>query len=190
MIGINKGPIVAGLETVFMRITAEQAAKAIGRGKMVAAIFQNPLLNAGGEANAVNILIGSASNQIYLMLPGQESPIVYAEDQKDIYVRAAASIGAIAAATLNPDGAGYTIGDVLTLQGGSFTAQVTVLTVSGGGDILTFSITNPGNSYLVGTTYFATGGTGAGAGFLITELVEPEVIVTVFLYRLREDGLQ
>src|SRR5258705_2186320 len=87
MIGINQGPIVLDLETVFAHVIAGISPKAIGRGEMIAVIIQNPLILADGTPNNSTLFVGSASNMIYFMLPGQESPIFYAEDQKDIYVK-------------------------------------------------------------------------------------------------------
>ena len=78
-------------------------------------------------------------------------------------------------------GTGYTVGDVLTLQGGTFTAQaqVTVATVSSG--VIT-SITNvPANgSYSVAPTNPATttGGTGTGATVNITALGVGSLTIT------------
>jgi hypothetical protein len=63
--------------------------------------------------------------------------------------------------------AGYAVNDVLTLVGGTSTtaAQVTVLTVDGGGGILTFSISRGGVYSVEASTFTVTGGTGTGATF-------------------------
>ncbi len=214
MLGINKAPIVDGLESVFFRVTATPNPHAIGRGECVGVIFQNPFFEADQETpNTASVYIGNSTDLIWLLIPGQESPLVYAEDLKDIYIKivfpfpnpngalAVAAIlsgqggtgyttgdvlnvlspggtnatveiqvvGAVTVLAVAAAGAGYTIGDVLTLNvtGG---AQVTVDTVDGGGAILTFTLSAPGNNAVVGVTG-VTGGTGAGATFNITEVV-------------------
>ena len=66
----------------------------------------------------------------------------------------------------NPGGSGYTVGDTLTLVGGTFTtaAQLTVATLGPGGSVATVTIANPGN-YTGGPNGTVTGGTGTGATF-------------------------
>lgn len=214
MLGINKAPIVDGLESVMFRVTATANPHAIGRGECVGIIFQNPLLGVDGTTpNTATIWFGNSTDQVWLMLPGQESPLYYAEDLKDVYVKLLfpfpnpngeilvagilsgeggtgyttgdvltvlspggtnatveiQTVGAVTAAAVAAGGALYTAGDVLTLNvtGG---AQITVDTVDGGGAILTFTITAPGNNAVVGVTG-TTGGTGAGATIDITEVV-------------------
>lgn len=212
--GINKAPIVEGLESILLRITATQNPQPIGRGECIGLIFQNSLFEADQDTtNNANVYVGNSTDQIWLLIPGQESPVFYAEDLKDIYVKllfpfpnpngaiAVAGIlsgqggtgyttgdvltvlssgginatveiqtvGAVTVAAIAAAGTLYTAGDVLTLSttGG---AQVTVDTVDGGGAILTFHISAPGNNAVVGVVGTA-GGTGAGATFDITEVV-------------------
>ena len=167
MIGINKAPIVVELETVFTHILVSIAPRAIGRGEMVAVIVQNPLFNTDGTNNNAQIFVGSATNMIYSMIPGQESPVVYAEDQKDVYVRldfpAINPNGGILAAgiaTIANRGNGYAVGNVLTLtpsQGGT-NATITVTAIDG--RVLTAAITAPGTGYAPGNQLFLTGGNG------------------------------
>jgi len=67
-------------------------------------------------------------------------------------------------------GAGYVVGDVLTLSGGTFTtaAQVTVLTAPAG-VVATVSITRPGRYTVApGNPVATTGGTGAGCTITAT----------------------
>lgn len=160
------------IESLFFRVLAESSPKEIGRGECIAVIFQNPLENQDGTANANEVWIGSATNLIWLLIPGQESPLIYAEDFKDVYIkRNAAAIpdGQIFALTLFSGGTGYTIGDVLTLPGGTG-GTVTVDTVDADGTILTFTLTTPGSGYSTGVET-ATGGTGEGAIIAITKEV-------------------
>jgi hypothetical protein len=73
----------------------------------------------------------------------------------------------LASPALNAGGTGYTVGDVLTLVGGTFTiaATVTVSTVSSG-VITAVSISNNGVYTIAPTTPVSvTGGTGSGATF-------------------------
>lgn len=149
------------LESLFFRIIAETSPKEIGRGECIAVIFQNPLENQDGTANANEVWVGSATNLIWLLIPGTESPLIYAEDFKDVYIKRSDVIpfGAIFAASIEYAGLGYTIGDVLTLPGGNADARLTVDTVDANGAILTFTITTPGSNYAEGIEV-STGGTG------------------------------
>ena len=74
-------------------------------------------------------------------------------------------------AVIESGGSAYTVNDVLTVQGGTFTtaAQLTVTSIDGGGAVTGVSITNPG-SYSVNPTnpVSVTGGTGTGATFRLT----------------------
>jgi hypothetical protein len=80
--------------------------------------------------------------------------------------------GNITASTLNSGGMSYAPGDTGTISGaGDGSAQYTILTVSGGGAVLTYSIgPNQGNGYVPATNIStSTGGSqpGSGTGFTI-----------------------
>ena len=65
-------------------------------------------------------------------------------------------------------GSGYTVGDTLTVTGGTFTTAVTltVATLGPGGSASTVTVANPGNyTSFAGVTGAVTGGTGSGAKF-------------------------
>jgi hypothetical protein len=65
-------------------------------------------------------------------------------------------------------GSGYTLGDTLTVTGGTFTtaAQLTVQTVTGSGRITSVTVAKPGSySSLSGITGGVSGGAGTGASF-------------------------
>jgi len=64
-------------------------------------------------------------------------------------------------------GSGYTVGDVLTLTGGtsSTAAQVTVQTVNASGGITSVTVTTPGSYSDLSGTGGVMGGTGTGASF-------------------------
>ncbi len=87
MLGINKAPISLAMRSVFLRVLVSLNAKQLGRGEIIAVIFQNPLLLPDGNANPVVVAIGEGGGQPWQLLPGQESPIIYAEDLKDIYLK-------------------------------------------------------------------------------------------------------
>ena len=93
----------------------------------------------------------------------------------DVVLRAGGSTqGQISTATIATAGTGYTAGDVLSLAAavdGVSRATFTVGTVDGSGAILTFAVTTAGSKYLVGSTYFCSGGTGTGASFTISAVV-------------------
>lgn len=84
----NQGPVlVAGLETAFVSGRAGVQAQPIGKGACVAIVIQNRLSNIDDTGNNVVIMVGYGAGQLYQMLPGQESPIIYCSDLEDIYVR-------------------------------------------------------------------------------------------------------
>jgi hypothetical protein len=64
-------------------------------------------------------------------------------------------------------GSGYTVGDTLTLNGGTGTAAtLTVASIGPGGSVSTVNVANPGNyTSLSGVDGTVTGGTGSGAKF-------------------------
>jgi len=69
--------------------------------------------------------------------------------------------------TVAAGGAGYQVGDVLTLVdfGSNNHATVTVLSLNGNSPpgVATVTVTTPGAGYVVGHTYATTGGSGVGA---------------------------
>ncbi len=89
MTGINKAPISLDLVTEFIQARADVQPQPIGKGKIVAVIFQNRLnnINATNNGNNSDIMIGYGSGQIWQLLPGQESPVIYANDLEDVYLR-------------------------------------------------------------------------------------------------------
>ena len=151
------------VETVFSHVLVGFVPKAIGRGKIIAVVIQNPLTYADGTQNTGEIFVGSASNQIYFMIPGQESPPILAEDLKDIYVKLKFPFpnpnGGILDAAVSVAGEGYTAGDVLTLDPApavGTNATITVLTV--GGPITGAALNAGGAGYGVGNVLNVTGG--------------------------------
>ncbi len=65
-------------------------------------------------------------------------------------------------------GTGYTVGDILTVNGGTFTTAATlqVATIGTGGQVATVTVANPGSyTSLTGVNGAVSGGTGAGARF-------------------------
>ena len=200
MIGINKAPIVDGLETVMQKVTAGISTRALGRMEIIGVIIQNPLLLTDGSANTGVLFVGNATNQIYCMLPGQESPLFYAEDLKDIYVRlnfpATNPNGIITSAFLNDGGTLYTALDVLTLHpihGFGTNATIRVDTVDGGGTILTKTLLTGGTGFQQDDVITPTGGTGSGAEFIVAlvDTVTPETAdINLIIYRRRKGGRQ
>jgi hypothetical protein len=83
--------------------------------------------------------------------------------------------------SIQSGGTGYTVGDVLTVQGGTNTGQSTTLTVTSvsGGVVTAVSITLYG-SYTVAPTNPAsvTGGTGTGATFNLNYAVQTTFTIT------------
>ncbi|HXG10475.1 MAG TPA: Ig-like domain repeat protein [Gemmataceae bacterium] len=77
----------------------------------------------------------------------------------------------VVTATIVSGGSGYAVGDILTVQGGTFAtpAQLRVTMVGAGGAITAVAVVRPGG-YAVGPTnpVSVTGGTGTGATFTLT----------------------
>jgi len=161
MVGINKAPLIDDLESIFSRVKAGIAPKAFGRGQIVALIVQNPLLRADRTANNSPVWIGNATNQIWYLLPGAETPVLYAEDLKDLYLKidfpAANPNGEILTIAPNDAGTGYTVGDLLILQfPGAGLATVTVATTNTG--ITAATLNAGGAGYVPGDTVTVDGG--------------------------------
>lgn len=202
MLGLNKAPIVDGLESVFMRVLAGIAPKSLGRGEIIGVIFQNPLTNADGTSNTSELFVGNGTNLIWFMIPGQESPVIYAEDLKDVYVKlnfpATNPNGAILTLAISASarGAGYAIGNVLTLDPGTTgtNATLTVDTVDGSGGILTFTLNTPGLGFTAGQVVQPSGGAPSEvANFIISTVetvVEETCDVVCMVYRCRKGGRQ
>ena len=74
--------------------------------------------------------------------------------------------GAITGMVNQADGSGYNIGDTLSLIGGNNDAVITVATVGGSGQLLTWTITNPGTGYQALTSVTSSAITGTGIGFI------------------------
>lgn len=162
-VGINKAPIVSDLECVLARLTATKNPQPIGRGECIGVIFQNSFFQADQTTgNNANVYVGNSTDQIWLLIPGQESPVFYAEDLKDIYVKLLFPFpdpnGAITVAGIlsGSGGVGYVTDDVLTvLSPGGTNATVRIQTrgvVTGAtlnaagagytiGDVLTLALT-------------------------------------------------
>ncbi len=95
MTGINKAPITLDLESDFLRVNCDLRERPIGKGACVAVIFQNRLLNDDGTGNALEAQVGYGAGQPWNLLPGQESPVIYANDLEKIYVRTRAAVAGV-----------------------------------------------------------------------------------------------
>jgi hypothetical protein len=77
-------------------------------------------------------------------------------------------------ATINANGTGYTLGDVLTVVegGGASGGTFTVTQITGSGTVTGISpvATSGGSGYTVGTNYATTGGTGHGCYLNLTQV--------------------
>ncbi|MDB5187711.1 MAG: hypothetical protein JWO50_231, partial [Candidatus Kaiserbacteria bacterium] len=87
-----------------------------------------------------------------------------------VYTATNAAIASAAGVSITNRGTGFVVGDVLTLATGSGDAQITVATVSSG-KVLTFTLSNAGTAYNDTMTGTATGGTGTGLTFAVTQVV-------------------
>lgn len=73
--------------TEFSRAKVRVQASPLGKGRMVSVIVQNTLNNMDSSSNNSEIMLGSASGQPYQLIPGQESPEIYANDLEDVWAR-------------------------------------------------------------------------------------------------------
>ena len=82
-------------------------------------------------------------------------------------------VGSICSADLESGGAGYTVNDVLTVVGGTGTSAVLKVTsVTGGGEITSFTTLNAGSyTSFPSSPVAVTGGTGTAATFNLTSAV-------------------
>jgi hypothetical protein len=120
-----------------------------------------------GLVTSANSVFGlSPTNSVFQdnILPG--------DDNQAIVVDSAASynVGPIVTATLGAGGAGYAANDTGTITNGANDATYKVLTVDGGGAVLTFQITGAGTACSVANgNATATGGAqpGVGVGFTV-----------------------
>jgi len=101
--------------------------------------------------------------------------------------------GPIVTSALNDGGSGYATGDTGTIDGNAYgsAAAYVVDTVDGGGAVLTYTITDPGDGYTTATgVTTTTGGSqpGAGMGFVvdITAVADPDGDLYVTLYYLTQ----
>ena len=95
----------------------------------------------------------------------------------------AAAGGGIATATLVAAGSGYSIGDILTVVGGTGTLRVNSVSF---GAVTTLSIVSAGSGYTAGT--LATTSTGGGSGATVTITVTTAVVGTARQLALRLNG--
>lgn len=82
-------------------------------------------------------------------------------------------VGSICSAELGSGGGGYTVNDILTVVGGTGTSAVLKVTaVTPGGEITAFTTQNAGSyTSFPSSPVVVTGGTGAGATFILTSAV-------------------
>jgi hypothetical protein len=97
-----------------------------------------------------------------------------------VQATATVTIGLVSVTSVASGGTGYTVGDVLTVAGGTFTVacQVTVTAVSGG--VITAASVTTGGSYTVAPTNPAsvTGGTGSSATFNLSFCIGSTFTIT------------
>lgn len=84
-----------GTQTVFTTIRANLSAKPLGRANIVSVIVRNPFTNEDLTPNVLTLLIGDGAVQFWEILPGSNSPEIFAADLKDLYIRVQAAVGEI-----------------------------------------------------------------------------------------------
>lgn len=84
-----------GTQTVIVRHRVTLSASPLGRGEIVSVIVHNPLSNADNTPNVLEVLIGDDASQIYDLLPGANTPELFAVDLKDLYARVRVAVGEV-----------------------------------------------------------------------------------------------
>jgi hypothetical protein len=144
-------------DTLFNGLDVKYAGSLV---QLVSVIPQTTLIEHSQSAFAYS---GSLMTTLVNILPGADNKAVQLSGG-DFHG------GPIVTSTLGAGGAGYAANDTGTITSGNGDATYRVLTVDGGGAVLTFSITAPGTGYTVGNSQAtAPGGAqpGVGAGFTV-----------------------
>lgn len=132
-------------------------------GTLIGTVDSAPLLN--GQLRPAQILV-LGDKWLFVVANGKAFVAGYG---KPISASTLAVGSPISLSTLNAGGAGYAVGDTGTINGGTVSAQYTVLTVSGGA-VVTYQLTDPGSGYAIAAAVATTDGgvqPGVGAGFAI-----------------------
>jgi hypothetical protein len=187
---LNQAALIALAATPFTLVPAP------GAGRIIIPIGFAFIYNFGTTAyqgqDGVAVEYAGAANDIVLLSGVTTSPLITAAASSFVFVPAAIVAnpnlaadtnqalriksgsltlgGPIVTATKGAGGAGYAANDTGTIVDGSDDATYKVLTVDGGGAVLTFQVTGAGTGYrLENGVATATGGAqpGVGAGFTV-----------------------
>lgn len=143
-----------------------------------------PSYNDGVPTNLLELDLQNASTGIVGLVTAALSQLAYkggqvieplaalsaAANTAVILTGSGYNFGPIVTSTLGAGGAGYAANDTGTITTGSGNATYKVLTVGGGGAVLTYQITAPGTKYATANgVATATGGAqpGVGVGFTV-----------------------
>lgn len=91
---------------------------------------------------------------------------------------------ATASVTAGAAGTGYAIGDTGQVTTGDTAADYQVLTVDGGGGVLTFSVTSPGSLFTISTGNATSVTTGAGDGTFEVDITALTAADILFAYHV------
>lgn len=75
------------VETVFIRARSRVQPSALGKMRMVSLVIQNTFNNMDGTANTSEIMVGNATGQPWQLVPGQQTPEIWADDLEDVWTR-------------------------------------------------------------------------------------------------------
>lgn len=75
------------LETVFLRCNAPIQPRALGKGRIRYVRIQNTFNLMNGNANTSEVMVGNAIAQPFQLLPGAETPDIYADDLDRVWIR-------------------------------------------------------------------------------------------------------
>lgn len=108
--------------------------------------------NTETDARVATIALSGAAPRAMVLFPEGD----YFKQIKAIYTTVT---GGIVTSSIDDAGTGYSAEDVLTIADGT-AGTITVLTVGGSGEVLTYELTTPGTDYSIGV-HESTGGGGS-----------------------------
>ena len=181
----------------YVQAACEDIASTNGRLPFTVNFVPNPICNrveitcAYGTIDAIVINDGGS-------LYAVGDTVVITRDGADTQIDdAVISINAVGDGVLNSvsgilsAGTGYTVSDVINVDNAGFGggAQITVDSIGGSGEILTFTLTANGSGYVgPGSSFTYTGGTGAGASFDFQEGVDFDTDGKVLSFTITDGG--
>ncbi len=119
--------------------------------------------NTENDTRVASIFLTTSTTSAFILFPTSD---YFRYIKADMTVTS----GAIVTSSIDAAGTGYSVNDVLTVDDGTL-GTITVLTVGGSGQVLTYELTTGGQNYTV-DTHEVTGGSGT-AFILSVDSIDP-----------------